>query len=105
MKAITLLLVLVLSACTSSDSKKNLLDYAIARASLKAALTSGADSKASDIYQQAVNAYEKGEGYYKRGKYLRADREFNRARRLAEKAEELSRVSGSSDSEGDEFLP
>lgn len=106
----TLLLILVFSACTSSDSKKNVMDYAVARVALKAALASGADAKVSDIYQQAVNAYETGERYYKRGKYLRADREFNKARRLAEKAEELARVSGlsgdsSSKDEGDEFLP
>ncbi len=81
------------------------MDYAIARAALRAAVAGGADSKASDTYQQAVNAYELGEKYYKKGKYLRANRAFNRARAVAEKAEELARTSGSSGDEGDEFLP
>jgi len=105
MKAILVLLILVVSSCTSPGSKKNVLNYAIARVALKVALASGADSKASDTYQQAVDAYESGEEYYRRGKYLRADRQFSRARVLAEKAEEFARISGSLDNGGDEFLP
>ena len=105
MRAILVLLILAISSCTSSDSKKNVLDYAIARAALKATLAGGADSKASDTYQQAVNAYELGEKYYKRGKYLRANREFNRAKALAEKAEELARTSDLSGDGEDGFLP
>jgi hypothetical protein len=82
--------VLLLSACVTTPQPID--DYALARAAIEAAKSVEAARFSPGNWHQADEAYRKAQVYFKNQEYEEAQKEFVKARKAAEKAENSARL-------------
>ena len=85
-------LLLLLGIFTSCAGDPPTRDYVLARSALQAAKSHEAQRFAPSQLTQAEQAYKAGEKAYLDESYTTAKEQFNMSRKLAEKAEVVSRV-------------
>ncbi len=91
------LLPIILASCTTITLP--IQEYALARSALVAAESAEAERLAPLLFQQAQQSFKRAEYLYQEREFEDAKLLFNKAKKLAERAETISRVKKSKSGE------
>jgi hypothetical protein len=78
--------------CSCASIPIPIEEYSLAKAAFDAAVASESAKYAPQLFYKAEKAYKRGEKLYKERDYEEAKRQFVASRKLAEKAEDMSRI-------------
>lgn len=78
--------------CSCASIPIPIEEYSLAKAAFDAAVAAESAKYAPQLFYKAEKAYKRGEKLYKERDYEEARRQFIASRKMAEKAEDMSRI-------------